>query len=148
MAEPPRLRVDPDERVRTSTSRGRPRQAPRRVQRGKSPGRGLLGRAIKLGVLLCLWAVIIGAGALAYFAFTLPDTSQLTVAERRPSVTILAEDGALIASFGDLFGQPLMLKDMSPFLPKAVIDPDPRRRRNGVCVSICDLAGARPALEI
>src|SRR5229473_4400471 len=124
MAEPPRLRVDPDERLHPATPRGRPRQATRRVRGAK---RGLLGRAVKLGVLLCLWAVIIGGGALAYFASTLPDTSQLTVADRRPSVTILAEDGNLIASFGDLFGRPLTLKEMSPFLPKAVIATEDRR---------------------
>ena len=131
MAEPPRLRVDPDERLRPASPGGRPRQAARRVQRGKRPGRSagqrLLGRTVKLGVLLVLWAVIIGGGALAYFAFTLPDTSQLTVAERRPSVTILAENGELIASFGELFGRPLSLKEMSPFLPKAVIATEDRR---------------------
>jgi penicillin-binding protein 1A len=124
MAEPPRLRVDPDERLRPAASRGQPRQAPRRVQRGK---RRVLGRAVKLGVLLGLWALIIGGVALCYFALTLPDTSQLTVADRRPSVTILAEDGNLIASFGDLFGRPLTLKEMSPFLPKAVIATEDRR---------------------
>jgi penicillin-binding protein 1A len=128
MAEPPRLRVDPDERLRPAAPRSRPRQAPRRVRRGKRyAGRGLLGRAVKLGVLLGLWGVIIGGLALAYFAFTLPDTSQLTVAERRPSVTILAADGDLIASFGDLFGRPLTLKEMSPFLPQAVIATEDRR---------------------
>jgi len=131
MADPPRLRVDPDERPRPTTPRGRPRPPPRRPQRGKRPGRHvgrrLLGRAVRLGVLLGLWAAIIGGGALVYFALTLPDTSQLTVAERRPSVTILAEDGSTIASFGDLFGRPLSLKEMSPFLPKAVIATEDRR---------------------
>jgi len=127
MAEPPRLRADPDERPRPAAPRGRPRPAPRRAQRGKRPGRRLLGGAVKLGVLLGLWAVIIGGVTLAYFAFTLPDTSQLTVAERRPSVTILAADGNLIASFGDLFGRPLTLKEMSPFLPQAVIATEDRR---------------------
>ncbi len=130
MPEPP-LRVDPDERLRAAMPRGRPPQAPRRVKRGtrpgRTPGRHLLGGAVKLGVLLLLWTAIIGGGALAYFAFTLPDTSQLTVAGRRPSVTILAEDGDLIASFGDLFGRPLTLKEMSPFLPKAVIATEDRR---------------------
>src|SRR6266581_1069041 len=124
MPEPPRLRVDPDDRLRPGAPRGRARPGPRRTSRGK---RRFLGRAAKLGVLLGLWAVIVGGGALAYFAFTLPDTSQLTVAERRPSVTILAEDGNLIASFGDLFGRPLTLKEMSPFLPKAVIATEDRR---------------------
>jgi penicillin-binding protein 1A len=127
MAEPPRLRVDPDERPRSAPPGGRSRPPPRRARRGKRPGRGLLGRSVKLGVLLGLWCVIIGGGALVYFALTLPDTSQLTVAERRPSVSILAEDGTLIASFGDLFGQPLTLTEMSPFLPKAVIATEDRR---------------------
>ncbi len=131
MAEPPSLRVDPDERLRTAAPRGRPRPPPRRAQRDKRPRRHprrrRFGGLAKLGVLLLLWAVIIGGIALAYFAFTLPDTSQLTVAERRPSVTILADDGSLIASFGDLFGRPLTLKEMSPFLPKAVIATEDRR---------------------
>ena len=72
---------------------------------------------MNLAVLLVLWVLIIGGCGLAYFALTLPDTSQLAIAERRPSVTILAEDGSLIATFGDLFGQPLSLREMSPFLP-------------------------------
>ncbi len=87
-------------------------------------------------MLLGLWAVIIGGVVLAYFAFTLPDTSQLTVAERRPSVTILAEDGSVIASLGDLFGQPLTLKQMSPFLPKAVIATEDRRLLPAISASI------------
>src|SRR5438093_5920051 len=123
MAEPP-LRVDPDDRLRPAMPRARP---PRRVRQPKRPRRRLLGGVVKLAVLLCLWAVIVGGAALGYFALTLPDTSQLTVAERRPSVTILAEDGSLIASFGDLFGRALTLKEMSPFLPKAVIATEDRR---------------------
>ena len=70
---------------------------------------------------------IIGGGVLGYFALTLPDTSELTRAERRPSVTILAADGSLLATFGDLFGQPLTLQEMSPYLPKAVIATEDRR---------------------
>src|SRR5712691_1307923 len=117
----PRLRVDPEDRLRPAERRPQ-RPPPRKPRR-----RGLLRRGAALCLLLLLWGIIIGGGALAYFAFTLPDTSQLTVAERRPSVTILAADGSLLASFGDLFGQPLLLKQMSPFLPKAVIATEDRR---------------------
>src|SRR5712692_7201330 len=117
----PRLRVDPEDRLRSAGHRPQ-RPSPRQPRR-----RGLLRRAIALGLLLVLWGLIIGGGALAYFALTLPDTSQLTVAERRPSVTILGADDSLLASFGDLFGQPLLLKQMSPFLPKAVIATEDRR---------------------
>jgi len=77
--------------------------------------------------LLLLWTAIIGSVLLGYFALTLPDTSELANAERRPSATILAADGSLLTTFGDLFGQPLTLREMSPFLPKAVIATEDRR---------------------
>src|SRR5204862_814153 len=56
-----------------------------------------------------------------------PDTSQLGAAQRRPAITILAEDGSTLANLGDLFGQPLTLKEMSPYLPQAVIATEDRR---------------------
>ena len=121
MAEPPPLRADPSLRAERSerTQPAAPRGQMRRAQRGKRPGRNsgrrFLRRAVQLAVLLGLWVAIIGGAALGYFALTLPDTSQLTIAERRPSVTVLAQDGSLLATFGDLFGQPLTLKEMSAF---------------------------------
>ena len=117
MAEP-RLRADPADRHRPL-----PNTAPRRHR----THRGILRGLTRIAVLLLLWAVIIGGGVLGYFALTLPDTSQLTVAERRPSVTILAADGSLLTTFGDLFGQPLTLQEMSPYLPKAVVATEDRR---------------------
>jgi penicillin-binding protein 1A len=74
-----------------------------------------------------LWAGILGAGVIGYFALTLPDTSQLAQSQRRPSVTILAADGSLLATYGDLFGRPLTLREMSPYLPQAVIATEDRR---------------------
>jgi penicillin-binding protein 1A len=117
MAEP-RLRVDPAERIRWP---------PQREPRRRGVGRVILRGAIRIAVLLLLWMAIIGGGVLGYFALTLPDTSELTRAERRPSVTVLAADGSLLATFGDLFGQPLTLREMSPYLPKAVIATEDRR---------------------
>src|SRR5262249_60476741 len=97
-------------RARRPSGGGKTPPQPRRTRRRHS----WLGGLAKLLILLVLWAVIIGAAALGYFALTLPDTSQLATAERRPSVTILAEDSSLIASFGDLFGRALTLKEVSP----------------------------------
>ena len=77
--------------------------------------------------VLFLWGLIVGGSALAYFALTLPDTSQLASAERRPSVTVLAGDDSPIGRFGDLFGHPLSLREMSPYLPQAVIAAEDRR---------------------
>jgi penicillin-binding protein 1A len=121
------LRVDPDDRP-AGSARGRRSSSKAKPPRGRGPQRGgFLRGALKLGLLLFLWGVIIGGGALAYFASTLPDTAQLMIAERRPSVTILAADGSLLTTFGDLFGQPLTLKEMSPYLPKAVVATEDRR---------------------
>ncbi|HMD64465.1 MAG TPA: PBP1A family penicillin-binding protein [Stellaceae bacterium] len=114
-----KLRLDPGDRIRPP-----PRK---RMPRRRARGGGFLPRAAKLGVLLLLWMAIIGGIVLGYFALTLPDTGELTRAERRPSVTILAIDGSLLTTFGDLFGQPLSLKEMSPYLPKAVIATEDRR---------------------
>jgi penicillin-binding protein 1A len=127
----PRLRVDPTDRAtagriaadriagdRIAAGRGRRRIGPRRPP---------LAAALRLATLLLLWVTILGGGALGYFALTLPDTGELTKSQRRPSVTILAADGSLLTTYGDLFGQPLSLKQMSPYLPEAVIATEDRR---------------------
>jgi penicillin-binding protein 1A len=114
----PRLRADPADRPRMPR-----RPAPRRKPRPRRR-RGTLAR---LAILMLLWAAILGGGALGYFALTLPDTSGLARSARRPSVTILAADGSLLATYGDLFGQPLTLKEMPRYLPQAVIATEDRR---------------------
>ncbi len=123
MADRP-LRADPELRARDNRDnrRRRPRETPARRKR-----RGRLGRVVKFLVLMGLWVGIVGACVLGYFAVTLPDTGQLTIAERRPSVTIVAADGGTIASMGDLFGEPLTLKEIAPDLTKAVIATEDRR---------------------
>jgi penicillin-binding protein 1A len=114
-----KLRLDPADRMRPAPKR-RPRQ--QRAVRG-----GFWKAAVRIGVLAALWTAILAIVVLGYFALTLPDTNELTGAERRPSVTILAADGTLLTTYGDLFGQPLTLKEMSPYLPKAVIATEDRR---------------------
>jgi penicillin-binding protein 1A len=114
MPEPPPLRADRDERRRPGPPASR--RPPRRH-----------GRRLMAFVLAALWGLIIGGGVIGYFALTLPDTGRLAVAERRPNLTILADDGSVIATFGDLFGRPLTLRQMSPYLPEAVIATEDRR---------------------
>src|SRR5258708_6618205 len=48
-------------------------------------------------------------------------------AGRRRSVTMLAADGSLLTPSGALSGQPLMLKEMPPPLPRAVTAIEDRR---------------------
>jgi penicillin-binding protein 1A len=106
--------------------------APAPGQAGKPPARRrgrrrLWGGALKFAVLLLLWALILGGGFVLYCALTLPDTSRIETGARRPSLTILARDGSLLATYGDLFGRALSLRQMSPYLPEAVIATEDRR---------------------
>ena len=105
----PRLRADPRDRLSPARQRRRKAPPPRPPRRTGRP-RSRPVRALRFGILLLLWTLIIGGGVLGYFALTLPDTSQLTRSQRRQSITILAADGSLLATYGDLFGQPLTLQ--------------------------------------
>ena len=64
---------------------------------------------------------------LAWYALTLPPTDQLEGAWRRPSVTVLAADGARLASYGDLYGTAYAVKDLPAYLPRAVMAIEDRR---------------------
>ena len=73
-----------------------------------------------------VWAGLLAAGALAYFAMDLPaiDETSLT---RRPHVQVLDADGNQIANFGDIYGETLDLKKVPPYLPAAVVAVEDRR---------------------
>jgi penicillin-binding protein 1A len=118
MAYPGRdeFRIDPGERRRADPPRSRGRR-----------GGGWRWRLLRWGMLLALWGILLGSGAIAWFALTLPPIGDLAAAERRPSVTLLGADGALIATYGDLFGDPLRLKDLPRYLPQALIATEDRR---------------------
>ncbi len=115
------VRIDPEDRREAGE-----RQKPRRKEGGGRRG-GWGWRLLRWGVLLALWGMILGGGVVAWFWLTLPPTNDLTQSERRPSVTLLGADGALIATYGDLFGEPLKLGDLPPYLPEAVIATEDRR---------------------
>jgi penicillin-binding protein 1A len=122
MVQPRRkdLRADPDQR---------PAAAPRRGVRARTPRppRSWRRRLARFAVLAFLWVTIGLAGVFAYFATTLPDVSDLAVGDRRPSITLVAADGSLLATFGEFFGEPLRLKEMPAYLPQAVIATEDRR---------------------
>src|SRR5579872_6195588 len=111
----------------------------RRRRGARQRSRRSLGRWLALAAL---WAFLVGAGALAYFALTLPSTDQLTAAQRQPSVTILADDGSLVATFGELFGEPLRLREMPRYLPEAVIATEDRRFYHHFGIDLVGMARA------
>ncbi len=140
---PGELHVDPSDRVTPSADAPAPRRghraggAPpgrkppaggaRSPRRTPKPRRRWLGRFARWGFVGAVWAVLILGGIIGYFALTLPPINDLAVADRRPSVTLLAADGSLLATFGDLFGQPVHLKDLPAYVPAAVLATEDRR---------------------
>ena len=94
---------------------------------------------------MAVWAVVIFIGVLAYFWMTLPPIDDLTATTRRPSVTLLGRDGQVIATFGDLFGQPVKLKDLPPYMPEAVIATEDHRFYHHFGIDVIGLVRAAVA---
>jgi penicillin-binding protein 1A len=74
-----------------------------------------------------LWCLVLLAGFIGYFWITLPPIGSLAASERRASITLLGENGGLIATYGDLFGEAVKLRELPPYLPEAVIATEDRR---------------------
>ncbi len=74
-----------------------------------------------------LWAGV-GLGTLAFFwAMELPDTADLAVPGREPTVTILANDGTVLARRGSGFARAVEIDELPPYLPQAFIAIEDRR---------------------
>ena len=104
---------------------GEPPRMPRRSSRRWQ--RALLGWLLRWFATLLIWAVVAATAVVAYYAYDLPDVSNLAAVTRRPSVTLVGADGQSFASFGDLYYDAVPLKEMPPYLPKAVLATEDRR---------------------
>jgi penicillin-binding protein 1A len=97
------------------------------ARKTRSKKRGIFGRLL-IGVLtLGLWGVVVLAGLVAWLAYDLPDVSGINNFNRRPSITFVAGDGAVLGTYGDLYGGAVGLDEMSPYLPQAVLATEDRR---------------------
>lgn len=84
-------------------------------------------KGLRWTVIAGLWLAI-GLGAvLAWYAHDLPDITDLASGTRRPGITVIATDGTPLAAFGDLYGEPLTLADLPPYLPQALLAVEDRR---------------------
>jgi penicillin-binding protein 1A len=97
---------------------------------------------LKWGVVATIWGAFIGLIFVAWCAYDLPDVSKLNEIKRRASVSLLAKDGSLIASYGDLYGSAAALRDLPPYLPAAVIATEDRRFYDHFGIDLKGLARA------
>ena len=114
-----------------STSRRKPAG-----KKGKNGGRGGKGRGGFVGVLrglfywcfvLAIWGGIGIAGVVAYYGARMPSASTWAVPDRSPNVKIVSVSNEVMANRGATGGEALLLGDMSPYIPEAVISIEDRR---------------------
>ncbi len=97
----------------------------RRTPNYDSPS--LFMRALKWMFVLGIWACIILAGVLAWYARELPDLIENPKFKKEVSITVLANDGSVIGRYGDLKGNSLSIQDVPEHLIEAVVSVEDRR---------------------
>lgn len=115
----------------TDDDRALPPQRGSRPEKGKKLGKekkhGLFFRLIKWCFVLSIWGMIAVAGYVGYVALKMPQASSWNIPQRPPNVRIIDRNGFLIANRGTTGGEALSLKEMSPWIPKAVVAIEDRR---------------------
>ena len=97
--------------------------APQKPRPRRRWGVGLL----KYALLLTIWLVVLGGFGLAYFAWDLPRPEAALDGRRKPSLTLRDSADHIIASYGDVVGDPLRLADLPPYLAAAAVSVEDRR---------------------
>lgn len=97
---------------------------PAPARRRKAP------RLLRWTVSLLVWGMVAGFAALLWFAWDLPRPEEALATTRRPSVTLTATDGSLLATSGDLYGETVRLRDLPAHVPAAFIAIEDRRFRD------------------
>jgi penicillin-binding protein 1A len=82
---------------------------------------------LRFGFLATIWGLIAASLVLIALAWDLPRPESALATTRRPSTTLLASDGKLLATNGDLYGETLRLRHMPAHLPAAFIAIEDRR---------------------
>lgn len=96
-------------------------------EKHEKPSHSILGWIFRAVALVAIWGGVIVALVVAYYAADMPDIKQVTQAQRRPSITLLADDGTVLSRYGDLYGRYVTLRDVPPDLIHAIIAIEDRR---------------------
>jgi penicillin-binding protein 1A len=89
--------------------------------------RVLRWRLLRWGIIAAVWSTLALVLVLLWFARDLPRPEDALDAVRRPSILLRDQAGAVVATYGDVVGDPLRLSDMPPFLPAAAVAIEDRR---------------------
>lgn len=76
---------------------------------------------------LFIWGGAFLGALFLWFSYDLPDANRMMAATRKPGITLLARDGSLMATYGDLYGRFVTLKELPKHVPQALIAIEDRR---------------------
>ncbi len=93
----------------------------------QKPIGGIFRFLVKWILVLGLWLSIIIVIIAAWYGRELSEMTRSPQLEHKPSITVLANDGSVIARYGDLKGDVLSVKDMPKNLIHAVLAIEDRR---------------------
>lgn len=108
-------------------ARKKPQRKHARTEHGHRRRGGFFGRIFKFFFVLGLWAGLIVIGICAWYAQELPAITRSVTFERKPSITVKAADGSVIARYGEMMGDAVSVKDLPPHLIEAVLAIEDRR---------------------
>ncbi len=93
---------------------------------GRPRRRGFWRTALRWAAVSFIWGSLALAGLIGWYVLDLPDPDMLA-GDRKGSVTVLAADGSVLATYGELHGTPLHYEDLPPALIQAVLATEDRR---------------------
>ncbi len=96
----------------------------------------------KAAVLAMIWGGVFIGALVSWYAYDMPDISQVTKPQRRPSITLLANDGTVFARYGDLYGQRVTGFDVPLDLVHAILAVEDRRFYSHFGIDVFGLARA------
>lgn len=102
-------------------------EKPRRRRSSRKSSSGFGAWLFRTLFLLSIWVGIGVAAFVGYCAIDLPDIHQVVQTKKRPSITLMADDGSIFARFGDLYGDHMSLEELPKYLPEAIIAIEDRR---------------------
>lgn len=109
-------------------AKGTPLFSPKSSQ-SKKMGGGFSVKWIlfKTFATLFIWLGCIGAIGILWFSYDLPDINSLQASVRKPGVTIQAQDGTIIGTYGDLYEDMVKINELPPYVPQAFMSIEDRR---------------------
>ena len=83
--------------------------------------------ALRRTAVAFIWVVIGVGGLVAWYGYDLPALEKLETPSRRPSITLLASDRSVLATYGDLHAGAVKFDEVPPYLIQAIVATEDRR---------------------